>query len=531
MRTPLFSAAWSIDTSKGRIVQFTLLGIIVVLGLVMLGDRLTSSPVVAVSVAVMLCAAVLMVIDFRLALLLFVGFLFGYEEFNLASEEAFVTDNIGGTVMEIRLFGLALMDFVSVVLLIPVLIREWRHAVATGHWRWMKGDVFLLPVLIVWLYGIVPGLFNMRAGSDFTWDLRILLHVLVFYYIFSRTFTTRRDYLHAILVAAAIFLAKSGVFIWRYLTGGGVQSGVYNRVLLGSDLPLTALALLLTAVALLLLRKWQRGDFPDSAADHALPSNATWLQPALLMLLLYFVVLLIAGLGKLTYLQTLYCFVMIFILHRHDIRPRIVLSIIALSVVVSVGVFYTVLSPEAQDVMLYAVGTAFNWWDALMLYGDLSIGTRYFEIINVWAVLQREGALLWGLGWGAPWREIAVHMPFDAGAFSVEEQRAGEYVQTHVDAVTFMLKVGILGMIVIYASILRFWTAALRLYVRQRSAWEKWVLMALILMILIFAPNYLYFIRLKYLLGFALAGVAVFLATDEQRTQTHTGIAAADHAE
>ncbi|MBR9974374.1 MAG: hypothetical protein KFF77_02235, partial [Bacteroidetes bacterium] len=56
----------------------------------------------------------------------------------------------------------------------------------------------------------------------------------------------------------------------------------------------------------------------------------------------------------------------------------------------------------------------------------------------------------------------------------------------------------------------------LRLYRERLTPAERWLLMALLLMVIIIAPNYLYFIRLKYLLGFALAGIAVFHETARQ---------------
>lgn len=512
---------WGGRVSEGGMLA--LLGVVVVFVLLVLGDRLVESPVYAVSMLVMAGAAALMLIDFRLALLLLVGFLFGYEEFNLSSEQAFVEENIAGTVMSVQVFGFALMDVLSAVFLLPVLLREWRRAVESGRWRWLKSDLLLLPIAAVWAYGIVPGLLHMHSAGDFTWDLRMLLHVLVFYYIFSRTFTERRDYLIALLVGGGVFMLKHGVFFFRYLTGGGLETGAYNRVLLGSDLPLTALALALAVTALFVYRRtWT----PEAAVAGGLPISlrarmGRWL---LLLLAAYFTVMLIAGLGKLAYLQAAYSLALVFVLHRRDIHLRTVLIILAAGIAASLLVFLTVLPAEGRDTILYALGSAFNWWDALKLYGDLSFGTRLLEIINVWAVLQREGAVLWGLGWGSAWTEIAAHMPFDGGAFAVEEQYLGVHVSTHIDAITFLLKVGVLGTLVIYVSYLRFFSIALRLYRQQRSRWEKWTLMSLMLMLLVFIPNYLYFIRLKYLLGFALAGVAIFAATQRSESAADGGV-------
>jgi hypothetical protein len=321
----------------------------------------------------------------------------------------------------------------------------------------------------------------------------------------------------AILLGAAVFVLKQGVFLWRYAAGAGLDMGGIRRVLLGSDLPLTAVFLCLSVAAYVIYR-----------------SEGGWKRSAGLGFSMYFTVMLIAGLGKLTYLQATYSLLMIFLLHRREVSMKSVGKVVFAAGAVSLLVYMVLLPPAVRETVAYALGSAFNWVDALKLYGDLSFGTRLLEIINVWAVLQREGAVLWGLGWGAPWSEIAVHMPFDGGAFAVEEQYSGVHVQTHIDAITIMLKVGILGALIIYATMLRFWTASVREYSRTRTPAERWTLMAMMLLLVIVIPNFLYFIRLKYLLGFALAGAAAFSINNGARHagQTHhTGIAHTDDAE
>ncbi|MBN1446346.1 MAG: hypothetical protein JXA28_00325 [Bacteroidetes bacterium] len=532
---------FSLDVLRGKPLAWNVVVVLITLLLLLLtGEKITSSSAYASSVAVLLGATLIMIIDFRLALLLFLAFLVGYEEFNITSEQAFLERTIENTVLDVKILGFALMDVASAVLLVPVLLREWRHAVHTGRWRWFRADLFLLPLLGVWLYGMIPGMANMNSFSDFTWDLRMLAHVAVFYFIFSRTFETREDMRRALLVMGTVFLAKHALFFFRYLTGGGLQTGVYHRVMLGSDLPLTALALGLAAAALLIFRKretripaGQDGPSKISVRESAPASSREWsaMRFGLVLLTMYFLFMLIAGLGKLTYLQGLYSLIMIWALHRTEIRLRSVLAFAAAGTATALLLFVTVLSPASRDVILYALTHAFNWWDALKIYGDLSFGTRLFELINIWDQLVREGDLLFGQGWGAPWRELAVHMPFDGGAFALEEQYSGVHVQAHVDAVTFLLKVGIVGTLVIYGSMFRFWLTGIRIYRTALSARDRWVLMALLLMIVIFAPNYLYFIRLKYLLGFALAGITVFSTTYESLRASHTRIADPDHAE
>ena len=471
---------------------------VVTLLLMLTGEKLVSSPAQLAGLLVAIAAAVLALVNYRAALLLFTAFLFAYEEFNLASQEAFVEENIANTVVAIKIFGFALMDVMSLLLLLPVLVHEWRKALETGSLRMLPGDRWLLPLLLVWVYGMLSGWFTKLSFSTYTWDLRMLGHVLVFYVIYSRTFTERKDYTIAVAIGAGVFMLKQVVFLWRYVSGAGLDTGGIKRVLLGSDLPLTAVFLCLSVVSWILFRE-----------------ERNWKRPLALALSVYFTIMLIAGLGKLTYLQASYSLVMIYVLHRRDISGRNVLKLFGVAGGAALLVYMVMLPEGVRDTVAYALSNAFNWVDALKLYGDLSFGTRLLEVINVWAVLLREGAVLWGLGGGAPWSEIAVHMPFDGGAFDVAEQYSGVHVQTHIDAITFMLKIGVGGTLLVYWSFLRYWGAGLRAYRRLTRPSERWTLMALLLLIVILVPNYLYFIRLKYLLGFALAGAALFAFSDE----------------
>ncbi len=136
--------------------------------LILFGQKLTSSWSQFLAVTVMVCAIALTAIRSRYALLLFIVFLFAYEEFDLSSKEAFAANVGNNSVLMVRFFGLSLMDFAAVVFLLPVLVREWKNAVDTGRWRWLKTDMLFLPILAIWLYGIVNGLFHTLTTSTFT---------------------------------------------------------------------------------------------------------------------------------------------------------------------------------------------------------------------------------------------------------------------------------------------------------------------------------------------------------------------------
>lgn len=106
------------------------LGIIVLL--VAMGEHFVRTPATLLAMIAVIGAGVLVLVNMRLALFLFVAFLVSYEEFNLSSQEAFVEENIANTVLAVKVFGFAVMDVVSLLLLLPVLVREWAHALRAG---------------------------------------------------------------------------------------------------------------------------------------------------------------------------------------------------------------------------------------------------------------------------------------------------------------------------------------------------------------------------------------------------------------
>jgi hypothetical protein len=490
-----------LESRRGRFAAHALLVLIVCGFLVGTGSLLTRSLSSAAAVLVMVAAAALLMTRHRLALFVFLAFLFAYEEFDLSSHEAFLAYGGTRTVLGVTMFGVAFMDLVAIVLFVATLVREWRRAVEAGRWRVLPADAFFVPLAAAWLWGVALGLRNTLTMSTFTWDIRDLGSVLAFYFIFSRSLASRRDVLIGMIIGAVVFSLKNIVFIGRYVTGGGMQfADTYYRLMLGSDLPLLALALTFTAAAFFIY-----------------PSMPRRRRIALSVLVVFFVVMLVAGLGKLTYVQALSGIVMIFVLHRRDVRPRAVAAVIGAAIFGVLAFYYGILGESSRAVVGYAMSSAFGIGGALKLYTDLSFGTRFFEIINIWATLSQAKAWIFGLGWGAPWREIAERMPFDGGSFSIEEQHSGIHVSAHIDAVKYLLKVGLAGTLLVYASFARFWLRGLKLYAGESRPAYRWALMGLLLMILIFGPNYVYFIRLKYLLGFALAGVAVFM--EERRRE------------
>ncbi len=471
--------------------------VLVVCGLMLAaGAKLTTSPAAAAAALVVGVAAAVMLHDMRLALFAFAVFLFGYEEFDLSSTEAFFSEQ-NSTVLGVRILGVSLMDFLSALLLVPVLVREWSIARRTGRVRVFDADLLLVPIVLLWVYGAVLGLFHTRTMSTYTWELRDLGHVVVFYIIFSRTFARRSDVLVFLAVGAATFLLKNGVFIARWMRGGGldVTGGEYSRILLGSDLTLTAFFLCVTVAAQLVVRPMPRAA-----------------RVGLALLAMYLTIMLMAGLGRLTYLLTAGGLVMIFVLNRRQVRTRTIVATVGVGLIAAWTFFTYALDEGSSRMITYALSSAFSWKDAIALYGDLSIGARVLEAINIWSTLSAKGAVLWGLGWGAPWQEYILH-PFDIGSFDIMDQIRGVHVNAHVDAVQFMLKLGVVGTVLLYATFVRIWRRGVRVYHATTGSLDRLTLLAVLTLIVVIVPNFIYFIRLKFLLGFAIAAVALFIRT------------------
>jgi len=489
--------AVSNEESGRRLVPTVVQGVFVLgicLFLVMNGNTLTTSFPQSVSIIVVVTVLVLIVVDYRLSLYVFVLFLFAYEEFDLQSSEAFVNDT-STSILLVRIMGISIMDFATVLFLLPVLLRDWRSSMRTGAWRFLQSDVLLVPIIIIYSWGVILGPFHMRSLSDFTWELRHIGHVLTFYYIFSRTFVRKEHLKTFFLLGGSVFLLKNVAFVLRYLSGGGLEYGIeYTRIILGSDLTLTAISFCASVAALLMFPKVGRGA-----------------RYTILLLAIYFAIMFLGGLGRFTYLFTAVNLVIIYYLNRKRVNLQMVIATIVLTTISVALYFELFLSPSNKQVISYAMTSAFNWWDALQLYGDLSLGTRLFEVMNVWETLGRSHAWLWGMGWGAPWQELAALQPYDAGSFGLGEQISGVHVQAHIDATIYILKVGIVGTLILYGSFFRFWKNGVQQFRRETSDMERYILLLLLMMVVIIAPNYVYFIRLKILLGFSLAGIGLYI--------------------
>lgn len=440
----------------------------------------------------------------RVAFFLAIAGLVLMEEFDLSSSEAFFEAGINNSLLALRVFGVSFMDILTLLFLLPVLVREWDQWYRTGRLRALPTDRFFLPMLLVYLMGAFQGWFTKLSFSHFTWEARDILYILAWYIVASRTLKGGKDVRTLILLVLSVFSVKSLLFVYRALMGQGLFYGYdYYRVALGSDVPMMALPFVASLVALVILRArpwWQRG--------------------LLALFALWWTVLLLASLGRSAYLLTALSLVVTVVAFRRDIRPKH-LALGAGGLLVGGSIFYWgILGPVHRELVSYVLGSAFNWVDALSVYGDLSIGQRVMEAINISETLNRAQAWILGMGWGSSWTELVIKHPIDKGSFPLEEQLSGIHTSAHIDALYFLMKVGVLGTLVLYGSYLRFFRRILRHLTRETDVAARLVSLVLLVFLVMVVPNYVYFVKLKCLLGVVLGCVGLLEGSSDFPTSS-----------
>ena len=483
--------AQAIRSSHG----LTIIGILVpIIVMHYFGEKVFVSPLFAFASVVFVLLIVALCFNQKIALYILTAGLIAFEEFELSNSYAYHQQGVSSSILGMRIAGVSAIDAVTLLFLLFVVIRRIADAQEYRTKFWSPSDMFFLPFVLAYGFGMVTGYFQRLTISHFTWELRDVFYIAAFYYITSRTFTHRKDIVVLLSVILGTFALKSLFFIYRYLEGEGLFYGYgYYRVALGSDIPLIALAAIACIVGFILSR-----------------GHSILLRVVLFICIAYTSVLLVASIGRSTYILTVVSLVIVFILLRKDIGIRHILATIGMGFFGGFIFYFYVLTPENRELISYAISTAFNWYEAIQLYSDLSMGQRIIEFINIWETLSRNSAWLWGLGWGAPWTELVIHHPFDQGSFSWEEQYSGIHTTAHIDAIYFLHKVGIIGTILIYATHVRFLVASIQSFSTDSSAMLKLVSICLIVMIVMFFPNYTYFVKLKLLLGITFGAIAVF---------------------
>ncbi len=468
--------------------------------LVLTASRMVESTAYLAAFAMLVAAISLVIIDLRSALFLFLVFLFSYEEFNLSSTEAFKQLGSTTSVVAVQVFGLTLMDVAIAVFLLALVIRELFESRERGYWKILPLDVYFLPLLILYIFAAINGLFHYLKPGNYTWELKDVGYVVAFYFLASRVFRKPGDYSRIAVMCLVVIFTKSIFFIVRYSLGGGLFSGYeYRRLFMGSDIPFMAMALLI----------WVGMYFVYKSESHRL-------RFAMLAIIGYFTVLVIASLGRATIVLSTVTLVAIFLLFRKEVGIKTVLTALGFLVLGGLVFYNFILSEGNRALISYVMQSAFNWFDAVVLYSDMSIGQRVLSAINIWETLSREGALWWGLGWGAPWYELVIKHPLDMSSFGLMEQYTGVHTAAHFDPVHFLLKVGILGVVVIYGTFLRFWWKGISLIKQQVSRIDTWTVLAFFVMFSVIMFNFMYYTRLKFLIGLSFAAFAVYDAHRER---------------
>lgn len=476
-----------------------------------MGERVIESPLQMLAGGAVVVFVIVVLYDIRLAFFLFIAGLVLLEEFELSSTEAFFEADIEKTIIGLRFFGLSILDAVTFLFLVPVFLREWLRWHDEGSLRFLPLDVYLLPFIAIYLIGTAQGLFNTLSMSNLTWELRDPFYILSWYFIASRTLRSRSDVVQLFVLITSVFTLKSLVFIYRVFAGKGLFYGFdFYRPALGTDVPMMAVMLAVSIAGALL----------SSEAS----KRTRWL---LYGMIAYWSIWFVSSLGRASYITGVAAIVFVLFLQRKRVRWFHVAGIIATAIIGGFFFYYVILTDVNRQLVGYLIGTAFSIIDAVTVYGDRSMGQRVLEFVNIAAVLTQREAWLLGLGWGAPWSEIAVHIPYDVGSFDIIEWRKGVHTYAHLDLFYFLLKVGIVGTVVLYGTYLAIFRSMLRLYRGEQDRVLQWTVTVALVMIIIFIPNYVYFTKLKFLLGIIFGAMSCLMAyrTSSDASQPDAGYA------
>lgn len=468
--------------------------------IVLFGRDVAAAPFRALIIAAIPAAAALAFLRPKLGLYVAAAVVMAFEEFDLSSTEAYFEAGISQSVLAVRIAGISFMDAFTLLFLLPVLIAEWDRWRRGGCWRVLPYDRYFLPLLVVYAFGATQGLFHALSFSHFTWEARDLLYILAWYVITSRALETRRDAMVLVAVLIGTFSLKSLLFLYRLAAGQGLFYGFdFYRPALGADIPFMAVPLIATLVAAVLFRGARSG----------------W-RLLLIALAAYWSVWFVQSLGRASYITATIAMVVIAVMYRRELRNRQVALTVLAAAAGGAVYYFIMISAVNRELLGQVFSTTVNWKEAVTLYGDLSIGQRLLEIINIGETLSRAHAWLWGLGWGAAWSEVAMKLPVDAAAFEYMESVRGVHTAAHLDLFYFLLKVGILGTLLLYAAYLRMVVAGMRLLRKERDPWSRLAVTTALAMLIIFIPNYVYFIKLKLLMGMAFAILAVVAARQRE---------------
>lgn len=464
------------------------------------GQKIFESPLFTIGQIAVIIVLFVLYFNGRRALFLFVLFLVAIEEHEMSSTFAYWNPQEAGTLLELRIAGIGIFDAITIIFLIPTIFREVARYIHGEKIISYRTDIFLIPFVIAYLLGMINGSFNAISSKHYFSELHDLLQIPAFYFIASRTLKSKRDVWILLKIILITFSVKTLIFIKRYLEGGGVYFGYdYYRVALGSDVPFMAF-LALSLIVLYILMK----------------DNPKIIRIIYFLGIGYSTILLVSAIGRSTYILSAISLVVIFYLLRKDIRLHHVLLSIGMMIFGGLIFVFVVLDEINRELISYALTTAFNWVEAIKFYGDLSLGERILEIVNVWESLVRDGAVWLGKGWGSIWKEIVYHHPFNKGSYPLEEQLSGIHTSTHIDAVYFLLKVGIVGTVLIYFSHVKYLLRAIKVYAQQKNWIDKSSTLMIITLMILFIPNYTYFGKLKLLLGIIYGCVAVYTHVSEK---------------
>lgn len=166
---------------------------------------------------------------------------------------------------------------------------------------------------------------------------------------------------------------------------------------------------------------------------------------------------LILSFGREAWFWSLGSIILLLIIVDKEIKinmKKYFLAITTITILIIIIIFPTAPSIFWKNVTTFSIRTK-------IVNGDYSGTVRAIEWINIINKLKDNYALLWGLGIGATWTDNYHPLPFkrDLTSFPINET---EHRYTHMAQSKFLLKLGVLGSLFLWGSLLTAWILSFR---------------------------------------------------------------------
>ena len=393
-------------------------------------------------------------------------FLYGYEFFQ--------------SIYTFKIAGFSLIDF----LLFLLIFRMLFHVFLTGQIRWQTtvwDRGFLVVSGMVILYAIIGPAFGATLRNWLV-DVKAMLFLIAPFFMVRFFMRDGKDIVHFFQMIVYVLLGKIIVYFVGYLIKFGLTRDLVVRVTLTSDVVFYPVILLICLV--IYLQSAQKG--------------IKW--TALVLAIITFLDVF-WSFGREAWFWTFISVILFGIVAGGKIKIRI-FKIMAVTAILT-AVMITVIRPQTWE---YAVTSIKTFSLKTTGKGEEETGAvRAIEWVNVHKLLAESNTVLIGRGMGATWNDRFFALPKkrDIYSFPITET---EHVFTHMVFSKFYLKFGLLGSLIIWASLIIPWVKTIKWSGKLPDQYRRFLLAILMGCIGVFAK--LEIIRVALIGGLILGAIS-----------------------